>query len=100
MPPSRPYVATMVVVAASVLSLYGLLSVFVALVWGPGNSDELVSGGVDLIPWFGLSFGGAIAALGALWGVLVRRPRWARPALLVAAASLAGWPLFLLVGVD
>jgi hypothetical protein len=88
----------LVALAAVLLELYGLLTLFVALAWGPGNSDEIVSGGSDLIPWFGLSLGRTIAALGALGGLLDQRPRLARWALLIAAASLAGWTLFLFVG--
>ena len=53
-----------------------------------------------MIPWFGLSSGGAVAALGALWAVLLRRPRWARSALPLAAVSLAGWTVFLFVGTN
>jgi hypothetical protein len=99
--PRRSRLATVVVaVAAILLAVYGLLALVVASAWGPGNSDELVSGGAGLIPWVGLSLGGAVAALGALWGVLVARPLVARWALLIAAVSLAGWTLFLFVGTN
>lgn len=68
MPPRPSRLATVLVaVAATCLTLYGLLTVVAASAWGPGNSDELVSGGADLIPWFGLSLGGTLAALGAFW---------------------------------
>jgi hypothetical protein len=101
MPPrSSRWATVLVAVAAIFLVLYGLLTVFVASAWGPGNSDELVSGGSDLVPWFGLSLGGTVAALGALWGVFWRRLRFARWTLLVAAVSLAGWTIFLFVGTN
>jgi hypothetical protein len=101
MPPRPPRLATVLVaVAATCLLLFGLLTLFVASAWGPGNSDELVSGGADLIPWFGLSSAGTLAALVALWGVLLPRPRVARWALLIAAVSLAGWTVFLFVGTN
>lgn len=92
--PRGPEVVTAVLGAC--LMLYGLLTVLVASAWGPGNSDELVSGGLDLIPWFGLSCGGTVAALLSLW--LVRRPRFARWALLIAAVSLGGWTVFAFAG--
>jgi hypothetical protein len=68
---------------------YGALALIVASAWGPGNSDELVSGGPELIPWYGLSSLGTLAAVGAL--ALLHRPRSAAWALGIAAASLAAW---------
>jgi hypothetical protein len=88
--PRGPEVVTAVVGAC--LGLYGLLTTLVASAWGPGNSDELVSGGLELIPWYGLSCGGTVAAVLGLW--LMKRPRLARWALLVAAVSLASWTVF------
>jgi len=98
--PRRPsrLATILVVVAAAFLLVYGVLTLLIASAWGPGNSDELVSGGSDLIPWFGLSFGGAAAARVGL--ALVPRPRLARWVLLVAAVSLAGWTAFLGVGTN
>jgi hypothetical protein len=98
MPPRQSRLATVLVaVAAILLVLYGVLTLLAASAWGPGNSDELVSGGSDLIPWFGLSLGGTVAALGAFSGVLLRRSRLARWALLISAVSLAAWTIFLFV---
>jgi hypothetical protein len=98
--PRRPsrWAMVAVAVAATCLLLYGLLTSLIASAWGPGNSDELVSGGTDLIPWFGLSLGGTLAALVGL--ALVPRPRLARWALLLATVSLAGWTVFLFVGTN
>jgi hypothetical protein len=74
-----------------VLILFGLFELFIALLMGPGNSDELVSGGPVLIPWFALP----IVATGFA-GVAVaycRRLRFAHRALAVAAASVVAWLL-------
>src|SRR5215216_4418985 len=51
--PRRPsrLATILVVVAAAFLLVYGVLTRLIASAWGPGNSDELVSGGSDLIPW-------------------------------------------------
>jgi hypothetical protein len=98
--PRRPSRWAMVAVAAGAtcLILYGLLASLIASAWGPGNSDELVSGGTDLIPWFGLSLGGTVAALVGL--ALVRRPRLARWALVIATVCLGSWTVFLFVGTN
>jgi uncharacterized BrkB/YihY/UPF0761 family membrane protein len=98
--PRRPHLLARVGIAFAgiCILLYGLLATFVAQVWGPGNSDELVSGGPGLIPWFGLSFGGTFAALAGLAMMLRRRRRPAARALLGAGLCLAGWTVFLYVG--
>jgi hypothetical protein len=83
---------SLIVVGGGCLVVYGVLSVAAASLWGPGNSDELVSGGAELVPWFGLPIAGTAAAVVALW--LVPRPRSATWALLVAALSLAAWTAF------
>jgi hypothetical protein len=88
----------LVATGAGCLLLYGLLAVAIASAWGPGNSDELVTGGPALIPWYGLSTLGALAALAGL--ALVRRPGSARWALLLAALSLAGWTGLVFVVAD
>ena len=69
--------------------LYGGLSLFIALVFGPDSTHNAVSGGVELVPWYGLSAVGTLAAVGAL--VMNERPRQARWAILLAFVSLAGW---------
>ena len=79
--------------SGSCLLLYGLLTLLVASAWGPGNSDELVSGGPKLIPWYGLPAAGTLAAVVAL--VLLPRPRSSIWALVVAALSLGAWTAFL-----
>jgi hypothetical protein len=94
--PSRLVVALTAVIAACLL-LYGALTVLVASAWGPGNSDVIVSGGPELIPWFGLSGGGALAAAVGT-ALIVPRPGLARWVLLIAALSLAGWTVFLYHG--
>jgi hypothetical protein len=90
-PPSRRTRALVLVGGGSLLA-YALLTAFVAAAWGPGNSDEAVSGGPELVPWFGLPITGTAAALAALW--LVSTPRSAIWALLVAALSLGAWTTF------
>jgi hypothetical protein len=96
---ARPWAWRLVVAFAGIcLLLYGLLTMFVASAWGPGNSDELVTGGPELIPWYGLSTCGTLAALVGL--AFIPRPRSARWALLLAAISLAGWTAFLFLVVD
>jgi len=40
---------------AVLLLLYDLLALFVALAWGPGNSDEIVTGGI-VLAWTVLLF--------------------------------------------
>lgn len=90
--PSRT-ARVLVALAGAVLFIYGGLTLFVASAWGPGNSDELVSGGPELVPWYGLSSVGTLAAVVAL--ALTPWPRRARWALLTAAASLAAWTTFL-----
>jgi len=90
-PPSRVPRA-FVALIGSFLLLYGLLTVLIASAWGPGNSDELVSGGPRLIPWHGLPATGTLAAAAAL--MLMRRPRSSIWALLVAALSLGAWTAF------
>jgi hypothetical protein len=91
-PPSRSG-RTLVAVGGAVLSIYGSLTMFVAFAWGPGNSDEMVSGGLALVPWYGLSTAGTIAAVATLGNLpWPRRARWA---LLVATVCLAAWTAFL-----
>jgi hypothetical protein len=90
--PSRS-ARVLVALAGAVLFVYGSLTVFVASAWGPGNSDELVSGGPELVPWYGLSSLGTVAAVVAL--ALTPWPRRARWALLTATVSLAAWTAFL-----
>jgi len=62
---------------ALLLLFYGLLAMFVALVWGPGNSDEIVSGGIGLVPWFGLPLAGLGAAVTSLAEPHRARTAWA-----------------------
>jgi hypothetical protein len=69
--------------------LFGLFELFIAQLMGPGNSDELVSGGPVVVPWFVLP----TVAIGSA-GVAVaqrRRLRFAYVALGVTAACLAAW---------
>jgi hypothetical protein len=71
------------------LILLGLLELSIALLMGPGNSDELVGGGLVVIPWFALPIvatGSAAVAVGYR-----RRLRFAYRALGVAAASAVAW---------
>jgi hypothetical protein len=86
--------------AAVGLLMYGVLTMLVASAWGPGNSDELVSGGPGLIPWFGLSTVGTVAALVGLALAFGQRPRLAAWSLLIAVVALAGWTGFLFFGLD
>jgi len=69
-----------------------------ASAWGPGNSDEIVSGGVAQVPWFGLPVVGAFAAMAGL--VYLRNPPRAWTACVVAAACLAAWTVFLFAAND
>jgi hypothetical protein len=75
--------------------LCGLFQLLIAQIMGPGNSDELVSGGSLVIPWFGLPItpivGGGVAI------AYRRRLRLAYGALGVAAACLVGWFVLALV---
>jgi hypothetical protein len=82
----------LVALAGAVLFIYGSVTVFFASAWGPGNSDELVSGGPELVPWYGLSGLGTLAAVVAL--ALTPWPRHALWALLTATASLGAWTVF------
>jgi hypothetical protein len=69
--------------------LFGLFEFFIAQLMGPGNSDELVSGGPVVVPWFVLP----AVAMGSA-GVAVaqrRRLRFAYGALAVTAACLVAW---------
>jgi len=72
-----------------ILLLVGLLALFVASAWGPGNSDELVSGGAAVVPWFLLPAIGTCAAVTVLVRAIIGGTVGA--ALLVAAGSLAAW---------
>ena len=76
------------------LVLYGLLTAFVAVAWGPGNSDEIVPGGIAVVPWFALPVAGLVAALTSL--ARVTRSRTALTAAAMSAACLIAWTLFLL----
>jgi len=82
----------LVLLGGGCLLAYGGLTAFVASAWGPGNSDEAVSGGPELVPWFGLPLAGTAAAVAALW--LAPQPRSAIWALLVAGLSLGAWTAF------
>jgi hypothetical protein len=75
--------------------LCGLFQLSIALTMGPGNSDELVSGGSVVIPWFGLPIA-AIAGGGVAVGCR-RRLRLAYRALGIAAGCLVGWFVVALV---
>jgi ABC-type taurine transport system ATPase subunit len=69
--------------------VFGLFELSIAQIMGPGNSDELVTGGPVLIPWFGLP---AVAiGLGGVAVACRRRLRLAHRALGLAAACLAAW---------
>jgi hypothetical protein len=67
----------------------GLFQLFIAQIMGPGNSDELVSDGPVLIPWFGLPLA-AIACAGVA-AAYRSRPWWAYRALGSAAGCLIAW---------
>jgi hypothetical protein len=67
----------------------GLFEFLIAQLMGPGNSDELVSGGPAVIPWFALP---AVAMFAGAIAIGRRRTlRIAYGALGVAAASLVAW---------
>jgi hypothetical protein len=83
---------------AVLLLLYGLLTLFVASAWGPGNSDELVTGGITVVPWFGLPIAGTAAAATSL--ARVTRPRTASTASALAAVCLLAWTAFLFAITD
>jgi len=83
------------VVVATLLLLYDLLALFVASAWGPGNSDELVTGGIELIPWYGLPVIAFVACVTSL--ACVSWPRVSRRAAAIAAASLIAWTAFALL---
>jgi hypothetical protein len=85
-------------VIAALLLIYGLAAVLFASAWGPGNSDEIVSGGVAQVPWFGLPLVGAFAAMAGL--VYSRNPPRAWTACVVATACLAAWTVFLFAAND
>src|SRR5215212_8860360 len=65
-PRRRRGTRALVAVGGTLLLTYGMCTLFVAAAWGPGNSDELVSGGPELIPWYGLSGVGTLAAVVSL----------------------------------
>ena len=77
-----------IVLGGALLAL-GLLELFIAQIMGPGNSDELVSGGVLVVPWFGLP----LIAIGCAGLAVVRRrnTRIAPRALVLAAACAGAW---------
>jgi hypothetical protein len=97
-PPRAAWV--LVGLAGVLILLYGLLTLFVASAWGPGNSDEIVSGGPALITWYGLSALGTFAALATLALLVLKHLEWAFGALLLAIVSLTGWTVFLAAGPD
>lgn len=68
---------------------------FIAFLFGPGNSDEIVSGGIEVVPWYGLSTLGAAAA--AVGWTLVGHHRSGRWPLSASALSLMAWTVFFLV---
>jgi hypothetical protein len=78
------------VLGLAILAL-GLFELFIAQIMGPGNSDELVSGGVLVVPWFGLP----LIAIGCAGLAVVRRrdARLAPRALVLAAACVGAWML-------
>jgi hypothetical protein len=69
--------------------LFGLFEFLIAQLMGPGNSDELVSGGPVVVPWFLLP----AVAMGAAGVAIAQRRRlgFAYGALGVTAACLAAW---------
>ena len=76
----------------------GLFEFLIAQLMGPGNSDELVSGGPAVIPWFVLP---AVAMFAGAIAVAQRRTlRLAYRALGVAAASLVAWGALLYAVTD
>ena len=76
----------------------GLLEFLLAEFMGPGNSDELVSGGPAVIPWFALP---AVAMFAGAIAVARRRTlRFAYRVLGVAAASLVAWGALLYAVTD
>jgi hypothetical protein len=85
-------------VVAVLLFLYGLLALFVASAWGPGNSDELVTGGIAVVPWFGLPIVGTAAAAASL--IRVTRPRTASTTSALAAVCLLAWTAFVFAITD
>jgi hypothetical protein len=85
-----------ILLGSLLLLAYGLLALFVAYVWGPGSSDELITGGPVTVPWFGLPAVGAIAAMVGLF--LIARQRAAVLAVLLAAVCLVVWTLLFVLG--
>ena len=83
--------AVAVIVGGVALALVGIGALFIASAWGPGNSDETVSGGLELVPWYGLPTVAAVAAVAA--PVLSRRPALAGGLLALSAASTVVWVL-------
>jgi len=76
-------------VLAAAFIFCGLFQLLIAQIMGPGNSDELVSGGPVLIPWFGLP----ILAIGSAGAALAycRRLRFAYRALWASSVCLCSW---------
>jgi hypothetical protein len=69
--------------------LGGLFELFIAQIMGPDNSDELVTGGPVVVPWFGLP----LAAIASACVAVAHRSRlrFAYRALRVAAGCVVAW---------
>lgn len=82
---------------AIALVLCALWAVLIAQAFGPGSSDEIVTGGLAAVLWFGLSAAGLAAAAFALWRASDGQLRAAGWAAILAVACLAGWTVLLIV---
>jgi hypothetical protein len=72
----------------AVLAVCGVFALLMAMINGPGSSDEFVGVELAMIPWFGFPIAAVAAGVTA---IAVPRLATAGIALAVGAFSLAAW---------